>query len=530
MNAILPRQTVEQIVSFRDAAVAAYQEAFSTIETADAALKKAAALWKAAAGEHAATRYGSNDANEVKNFFGAVSLPDRDQYLRTAIRLIDISCWHHIVQMTSLEMLMDRQAKDELRDSLRWVPEEYRYRNLGDDGESRELVNLDKLMGIPPVTVENIYATIDKWAGEAEMIFRRGIAVAFSNLDRRFRSHDGFKVGGRVILTYCCDSWGHFQDYGRTGDTLRDIERTFLVLDGQKPRPSYAGICGIIRNERRGMDPHQSEHEGEFFKVRIFKNGNAHLWFTRDDLVEKVNRLLAEYYGEVIGDAQTKEPDDLFRNRKTTPAKNFGFYPTPDAAAAELLGGFALFQPADRPRLRILEPSAGTGNLARRCITRIEDFKDHYGYGTPEKMAKWRSEYRFDNAVDCIEVQPHLAAALQAEGIYRKVYAQDFLEMRPSVTGLYDRIVMNPPFDMERDIDHVVHAIDFLEPDGCLTAIMSAGTEFRENRKTIAFRAMVEKLNGSWRDLPAGSFAEVGTYVNTIMVRLWKNGTRAYFR
>jgi hypothetical protein len=87
---------------------------------------------------------------------------------------------------------------------------------------------------------------------------------------------------------------------------------------------------------------------------------------------------------------------------------------------------------------------------------------------------------------------------------------------------------MNPPFDMERDIDHVVHALDFLKDDGCLAAIMSAGTEFRETRKAIAFRALVEKLNGSFRDLPHGSFAEVGTYVNTITVKFWKDGRRSH--
>ncbi|MES0071898.1 DUF4942 domain-containing protein [Mesorhizobium sp. M0058] len=523
MNALIPRNTVEQIVAYRDAAVASYHASFEDIAQANAKLREAASLWKAAAGEHASSRYGG-EANEVKNFFAAVNLPDREQYFRTAVRLIDISCWHYLVQMTELDALMDRKAKDELRDSLAWVPESYRHGR----GDARELVNLDDLQGIPPVTVDNIYATLQKWSGEAEMIFRRGIAIAFSSLDRRFRSHDGFKIGGRVILTHAFNEFAGGLSYGSTADTLQDIERTFCILDGKKPGLAYGGIIGQIRNERR-YGPHQSEHHGEYFKVVGYKNGNAHLWFTRDDLVEKVNKMLAEYYGEVIGDAQTKEPDDLFRNRKTTPARNFGFFPTPDGAAHDLLKGIPLTQPADQPRLTILEPSAGTGNLARRCLSSIKDFADHSGYGRADAMERWRKEYRFDNHVDCVELQPALAGALQAQGLYRKVYATDFLSLRPSVTGLYDRIVMNPPFDMERDIDHVVHALDFLKPDGCLAAIMSAGTEFRETRKAIAFRALIEKMKGQFRDLPPGSFAEAGTYVNTVTVKLWKDGRRNYF-
>ncbi|RUV37438.1 DUF4942 domain-containing protein [Mesorhizobium sp. M7A.F.Ca.MR.148.00.0.0] len=523
MNALIPRNTVEQIVAYRDAAVAAYHGAFASIEQADRELKKAAALWKAAAGDHASSRYGDRDNHEVRAFFEAVDLPDAEQWKRTAIRLIDISCWNYLVKMTDLEVLMDKQAKDELRDTLKWVPERYNHRH----GDGKELVNLDEIMGIPPVTVDNIYATIDKWAGESEMIFRRGIATAFSKLDRRFRSHDGFKVGSRMILTYAFDRDHGHVSYGGTWETVRDIERTFSVLDGKKP--SYNSIENVVRAERKGFNPQQSEHHGEYFRILAYKNGNAHLWFTRDDLVVRVNKMLAEYYGEVIGDGQTQEPDDLFRNRKTTPAKNFGFFPTPDGAAEELIKGIPLLQPIEKPRLTVLEPSAGTGNLARRCVSSIKDFSDHYGYGQADRMDRWRKEYRFDNQVDCVEMQGPLAAALQAQGIYRKVYAADFLSLRPSVTGLYDRIVMNPPFDIERDIDHVVHALDFLEDDGCLAAIMSAGTEFRETRKAIAFRALIEKLNGSFHDLPHGSFAEVGTYVNTVTVKVWKNGRRNHF-
>jgi 16S rRNA G1207 methylase RsmC len=89
----------------------------------------------------------------------------------------------------------------------------------------------------------------------------------------------------------------------------------------------------------------------------------------------------------------------------------------------------------------------------------------------------------------------YLAAELEAEGIYSRVYNQDFLTFSPDVTGLYDRVVMNPPFDRERDIDHVLHALKFLKEDGFLTAIVSAGTEFRETKKATAFREHMKKLN-----------------------------------
>jgi hypothetical protein len=77
-----------------------------------------------------------------------------------------------------------------------------------------------------------------------------------------------------------------------------------------------------------------------------------------------------------------------------------------------------------------------------------------------------REDYPVKALVDCVEIQPHLAADLQASGLYKRVYVQNFLSLTPETTGLYDRVVMNPPFDRQRDIDHVMHALKILEAGG----------------------------------------------------------------
>lgn len=509
MNALVPRATIDDVVRYRNQTIALYEAAFAKIEEAHAALKAAHEMGERC--HPGVTSYNYDKAEELEEFHKAVQLPRKERYLRTARRLTDINAWSWIIQRTDLERLMDREAKDKLREQMRFVPERA--------GRGGELINQDEIeRGLPDLTVENVMATLERFAGDAGMIFRRGIANAFSALDRRFRSHDGFKIGSRVILTYAFNDWGSLQ-YGRTRDTLIDIERVFAVLDGE-PEASFQSALTAVENSRRGMHgPRQSEAETPYFRIRGFKNGNAHLWFTRDDLVEKVNKLLAEHYGEVIGDGQPAE-DDPLQNIKTTPAKRYGFFPTPDAAADELMDKAITLRGKESGQIRILEPSAGTGNLARRCIRRPEQIT---GY----RAEQYRQEYRFDNLVDVVEIQPHLCAGLEAQDLYNRVWCTDFLKLTPEETGLYDLIVMNPPFDRERDIDHVVHALRFLRPDGQLHAIMSAGTEFRETRKAIAFRKLVtETMKGAFRDLPAGSFSEVGTYVNTVILRVRKDGGR----
>ncbi|WP_421983386.1 DUF4942 domain-containing protein [Roseibium sp.] len=596
MNAIVARKTVEMVVAARDQAIQLYEAAFERVAEADEALKQARLMWKEAAPSFEGRYYDAGE--ETKAFFKVVAMPDRDQYLATARRLIDVTVWQHVVEVSGIEDLMDTTEKEKLRTQMQYRSPRFKTANkfledlewclnytrehidgddpyygvrcftkhvaqvkedpetveaLGNDGieKAKQIANdlvaaastinghshfvenltvsveelhtaLTNPLGLPPVTVENIMATLNGLLGQSNEIFLRGVATSFASLDRRFRSHDGFKIGSRVIIDRLCDDYGTIR-YGRREDTFLDIERIFKVLDGGKPGALYGSILHQIRQDR-GWGSSQTEHESDFFKVRIFKNGNAHLWFTRKDLVEKVNKCLAEYYGEVVGDGMTKEEDPL-NNPKTTPARYYGFFPTPEDAASTTIEEAQLAIANDAAPLRILEPSAGTGNLARPAaaerihriprLVPMDNGRQRYDY----------DEVPYQHIVDCIELQPHLANALEADDRFNRVMCADFLSVAPD--PIYDRVIMNPPFDRERDIDHVVHALKFLKPDGRLVAIMSAGTEFRETKKAQAFRKLViDNLGGAFKDLPANSFSSVGTNVNTVVLRVNNNGSK----
>lgn len=459
MNQLITRASIAEIARHRDAALSAFERARSAEAEAKQQMDRALAMLKVAA-PFAAGLFSSRDVKE---------LTDR--------HYIDGRVWDSVIHSTELNHLMDKKAKDDLRQQL--------------------------MTDAPEFTEENAYATIEHFAAESGMIFRRGIAEMFSNLDRRFRSHSGWKIGSRVILDRMFDEHGWWNYHRDHRSTLQDIERTFLILDGRKPVSDYAGIVGQLDNERRlsGHGARQTEVGSEFYTIRIFKNGNAHLWFKREDLVTKANRMIGEYYGEVIPEERKHENDGGLHEPKREMAKNFGFFPTPDALADRTIDSANLY--SRDGVLKVLEPSAGTGQLAKRAV-----------------MA--------GASVDCIECQPNLANDLKAAGIYGRVTCADFLALNPRTTGSYDRVIMNPPFDRERDIDHVMHALKFLKDDGLLVAIMSAHTEFAETKKAAAFRDHIAKLNGTFSDNPRNSFSTVGTNVNTITLKVWKNGRKAW--
>lgn len=171
-------------------------------------------------------------------------------------------------------------------------------------------------------------------------------------------------------------------------------------------------------------------------------------------------------------------------------------------AAKQELGAFFTPGPlADRvidaarlaPGIAVLEPSAGAGALASRAL-----------------LAGCK--------VDCVEIHDKFVHLLCSTP-YNAVVHNDFLSIVP--VRNYDRVVMNPPFARQADIDHVLHALKFLKRGGMLVAIMSAGVEFREDRKAREFRETIRKLGGTITRLPEGSFAESGTNVNTVMVEVW---------
>jgi predicted RNA methylase len=208
-----------------------------------------------------------------------------------------------------------------------------------------------------------------------------------------------------------------------------------------------------------------------------------------------LRHALRELLPHVVAPAQ---PDPIVEaERALIGVKIPGFFPTPADVVAKMLDHARI-----EPGMRALEPSAGRGNIVGALL---------------------------DAGAKVIAVE----CAYTLSTILRKKYAghiviaeENFLEIpvvRWQATPI-DRVVMNPPFENGQDMAHVQHAYQFLSDGGRLVAIMSAGTFFRDNTKTQAFRAWLDEIGGEVvEDLPAGTFYhEAGTNVATKMVLICK--------
>lgn len=136
---------------------------------------------------------------------------------------------------------------------------------------------------------------------------------------------------------------------------------------------------------------------------------------------------------------------------------------------------------------RVLEPSAGTGNLLKAIGPDVD------------KVA--------------VEINYDLVRLLLNSAIPKcDVRHGDFMAQNGNL-GKFDRIVMNPPFGNAQDIRHIKHAVSFLNPGGRLVAICANGP-----RQYEAFHSKATE----WIELPEGSFSEQGTDVRTAIVVIEK--------
>lgn len=157
------------------------------------------------------------------------------------------------------------------------------------------------------------------------------------------------------------------------------------------------------------------------------------------------------------------------------------FFPTPANVAQRMARLAGITQD-----MRVLEPSAGNGNLADAA-----------------KSA--------GGVVDVIEISSQLRDILTAKGY--SVVAQDFDTFTPDQP--YQAILMNPPFSKRQDAAHIMRAFGMLASGGKLVAIAGEGVFFGSDQKAVAFRAWLESHNATIEKLDGGTFQDKNLLAQT---------------
>ena len=138
----------------------------------------------------------------------------------------------------------------------------------------------------------------------------------------------------------------------------------------------------------------------------------------------------------------------------------------------------------------VLEPSAGRGAIVERILPLVKK-------------------------VEMCELMPENREHLEKEKGYEVAWG-DFLALNTS--WKYDKIIANPPFTKNQDIDHVLKMYEHLNPKGRIVTIMSSSWVDGKQNKQLKFKEWLKEVGASTKEIEAGKFKKSGTLVKTMLV------------
>lgn len=198
--------------------------------------------------------------------------------------------------------------------------------------------------------------------------------------------------------------------------------------------------------------------------------------------------------------------DRLTNGESVNIKKEFQFFPTPDDIA-DYLVSLAEIQDG----MSVLEPSAGHGSI----IEAVYRAFPRYMKGPNDAPCV---------TVDFFELMPENRQVLSKRcnsdpswGSRTSWMGDDFLNPTQQHRG-YHRVIANPPFSKNQDIDHIYQMWQHILPGGRLVSVASKHWQVSDNKKEKNFRQWLKKLKAEIIPIERGQFKESGTMVETCII------------
>jgi len=240
--------------------VVIYSQAKAIIEDAYADLADAQEMLRAAGIEYADTLPNRNRRYKK----------GEDTTTLQVIGEIKERVWRHVVNLMEIRKFLSIKKADELDDQLQ-------------KGE------------FPDITYDNIFNTFLSIMAQAEDFAAEQIREAYNWFGphrEHYKTNSIWEVGKKVIKGGIERPWNsegtwrisHYYEQNFTA-----LDKAFHTLDGAPvPQNTYhMPLVSAIR-ECKGSQP---AGETEYFKFKLYGNGNIHITFKRLDLVKEFNRV-----------------------------------------------------------------------------------------------------------------------------------------------------------------------------------------------------------------------------------------------
>jgi hypothetical protein len=189
--------------------------------------------------------------------------------------------------------------------------------------------------------------------------------------------------------------------------------------------------------------------------------------------------------GKIFGFVFQTDPTDLLdqiaNGEKRNLKKEFQFF-----ESSEILADKIVYLAKLNNEDTILEPSCGQGAIIK-AINKVSNV-----------------------VPDCYELMDVNRLVLNKSGLSFNLIGDDFLLHNDKY---YTKIIANPPFTKNQDIDHIYNMYKWLYSCGTLVSISSESWVTGSQKKQIEFRSWLSNVNAEIIDIEKGAFKDSGTMV-----------------
>lgn len=210
----------------------------------------------------------------ARNGVDADNTPDS---VKKMTRAIDAGIWQRLMNDTGMKTLMSHQQINEWEKQL----------------DSKDM---------PEVTRDNVIASFTALHENKSEMFAKGIVDLFKKLSWDYKTNCPCKLGDKIIVNRMVGSsydisWTP-SDEGR--NKLNDLEKMMCVLDGKQVPDHRIGAGEKFYYFTQENKWNGEKYEHDYFSVKYFKKGTAHIHFKRSDLVEKMNEIISDAFPNAI--------------------------------------------------------------------------------------------------------------------------------------------------------------------------------------------------------------------------------------
>lgn len=377
-------------------------------------------------------------------------------------------------------------------------------------------VKSDGAKNLVDFTYDNALCTLESWLNNGEKFFIDRVDSVFTKLSHGHLTNHPNGFNRKMIFTYAVEQSVAKLDCGsiryESRRKFQDLRAIIAIAHGLPNPDDHSNFFDSLSRVPYGRT---IEIDDGLWALRVFKNGNIHVWVEPETAIT-LNWYLAKKYPNTLATRDVA---------KSKVRKHFSYFS--ESAPKDLLSGLDVLgsrgQLTKQQEVLLnkftglsLENCAGVNTQELKNTFNkigVPDIKSYQFYPTPSAVTETIKDYignyvcstdkflepsaghgaiagLYPANFTAYEIFAPFIDVLTAKGINAE--KKDFLEVKGNRE--FDKVIMNPPYSFNRCMTHLEHAFSFIKPDGEILIVAPTGNKNKLEQICLKFRKSLHEL------------------------------------